>query len=314
MARQVSLFGDDDDLAPSTITQARVVAMLDRLRYRAERCASEAVGTYWLVDDGVELISAAGEYLTVEIEDGRWSAGSEPVATMEDVERVLALEPRRSGRRRRLAVLGQTELPDPELEPWFEEVERLRPTTWGECLERIGDELCPFVRCKRHLYSDSAERQRLFEIAIEDLHPDDLGETCAQRVARSVEVSASEGGKWVGHSAAKRVPVGHPGPELVGSGSQRRWHQLSPEERNPIGVDAAVIGRFLGVSRELVRLEYNSGVSKLLADPAILAWAEALDLLGDGPLGLWLYDEDVRADPEPGCAPEGLDDEDPDDY
>lgn len=298
MSLQLPMFELD---ARETITVARVVAYLERLHYLGSPTPSDAPGSFWVTDAGVELVSRAGRRLAVVRVDGQWTAVSEPVETMDQVEEALGVdtrpEPRRSDA---LAVLGQAEqgeLPDPELEPWLAEAARLRPTTWGECQDRLGDGLCPFVSCRMHLWCDSNSIP-LFERAVDELDPDDIGETCALRIADAVELRPSPSGKSVCRTKDAEAVVGHPRPtpilpaamlaEAMGPTplSPERWAQLKlggwqelpPEERNPTQIDAAVIGRFLGLSREMVRIIKNRARRKFMADPVIVDLAETMDI------------------------------------
>lgn len=200
-------------------------------------------------------------------------------------------------KRRRIRVIQQPMLHlDPELDEYVELAERLRPRTRGDCATAVGDDPCPFVSCKMHLWSDSMDtddeadeddvdptakmprRMRWFEHMVETVPVEEWGETCALRVAERVVLRPSETGKHEGHSSDGEV-IAVPGPVLVGDAGRRRWEPVPAEFASPRKVDAAVLGRFMGgLSREQMRKDLNSAAAKVRADPEIRELADAMDL------------------------------------
>lgn len=69
-----------------------------------------------------------------------------------------------------------------------------RPRTFGECLEEgYGDACaCPFVGCKHHLYLDVTERNGNIKFNHPGKQPDEIGETCALRVAEREGITLEE--------------------------------------------------------------------------------------------------------------------------
>lgn len=195
-------------------------------------------------------------------------------------------------RRRRLRVINQSLELDPGLAEFTELAERIRPKTRGDCETAVGDDACPFVSCKMHLWSDAfseeeddvgdpeklPRRTRWFEHLIEVLPVEEWGETCAFRVAERVVLQPSETGKWEGHSSDGEV-IARPGPALAGGQGHRYWEPVGPDFAEPRKVDAAVIGRFLGgLSREQIRKDLNSAASVVRADPVIREFVESMGI------------------------------------
>ncbi len=121
-------------------------------------------------------------------------------------------------------------------------------------------EPCAFVSCRFHLWNEP-ERFRWFERLVEELEPEEWGETCALAVAKALVLRPSKGGKWIAVSATGG-PLGAPPPELIND----EWVQPGAEFAHPTVVNAAVLGRYAGVSRETVRHTLNDAIHKLRGD------------------------------------------------
>jgi hypothetical protein len=188
-------------------------------------------------------------------------------------------------RRRRLRVVQPLLRIDPDLDEWVDRARAEQPKTRGDCDRAVGDEPCPYVSCRMHLWADQLadsdvddggglpRRMRQFEHLVETEEPENWGETCALRVAERVTPEPSATGKWEGHSIDGEV-IATPGPILDGGPGNRVWLAAPEEFASPRKVDAAVLGRFLGwLSREQIRKDLNRAAALFRADPAIRQWA-----------------------------------------
>ena len=176
---------------------------------------------------------------------------------------------------------------DDGLSRWVQAIDWARPRTWGDC-QAIGEcDPCPLVMCRHHLWSASKvpgaapgelpERTRWFEHLVDTLPPDEWGETCSLRVAQRVMIVASEEGKWLGRTRIEGEAVGRPGPSLS-LVANPLWVQHEPRFQSPTEVNDAVIGRFIGCSRETARQIKARASAKLCADPALAHLADELYL------------------------------------
>ena len=108
-------------------------------------------------------------------------------ATIEDIEKPVTREQRRSRRKRevRARTISVKRMTKRELElgrllyPDVEDV--ARPKTRADCLD--GERPCPFVSCKHHLYLDVSARTGAIKLNFPDLEVWEMTETCALDVA-----------------------------------------------------------------------------------------------------------------------------------
>lgn len=182
--------------------------------------------------------------------------------------------------RRRSAKTEQGELlVYAELKDWLRLAEEGRPRVRGDCGR--GERPCPFVGCRYHLWNDREERLNEFERLVEE-GPDDWGETCALDIADNVErapKSRRMENRRSEYSSSGEV-IGRPGPALErDEAGEERWVWPESPLDAPKESNRAVVGRFLGVTRETVRIAEMQGLRALREDPAIIEvypWVEGV--------------------------------------
>jgi hypothetical protein len=200
---------------------------------------------------------------------------------------------------------------DPDLDQWMVKASKLQPKTFAECERQTfaDPSPCPFVSCKFHLYSDALKvdehgrpvlpkRMLDFERMVESVPPSRWGETCSLRIANRVIVEKTESGKPASHSIDGH-PIAKVGPSF--DHESREWVDCESHLQKPTVLEPAVIGRFLGVSREKAR-QYWLGARAVLRENRFIL-QQALDR--DIDVDAWLDGDDEwnESDSEPGVVP-----------